>query len=190
LADVQSGFGAFVAFYLAESNWSQENVGLALTIGRHACGGYIAAMRLGIVGRRAVSSRTGRNERFQGAGNALTALLGLFGSYVGKTTIFLATTAMTIPALIALSFIRSGEIDLARTQRGKGRNLPPLALLKLWKNPQLLWFACCLALFFLCAATPSGIFPIPDRAMKISKTMRTSAATLQTQGAWPSSISQ
>ena len=33
LADVQMGFGAFLAFYLAQFDWTVEKVGLALTIG-------------------------------------------------------------------------------------------------------------------------------------------------------------
>src|SRR4051794_32517919 len=33
IADVQTSFGAFVAFYLAEQGWSKQNVGLALTVG-------------------------------------------------------------------------------------------------------------------------------------------------------------
>src|SRR6476619_2008998 len=33
LADVQTGFGAFVAFYLAGLGWSKDQVGLALTAG-------------------------------------------------------------------------------------------------------------------------------------------------------------
>src|ERR1044071_76139 len=33
LADVQVGFGAFLAFYLAENGWSKDDVGLALTVG-------------------------------------------------------------------------------------------------------------------------------------------------------------
>ncbi len=33
IADVQSGFGTFVAFYLAGLGWSQENIGLALAVG-------------------------------------------------------------------------------------------------------------------------------------------------------------
>ena len=33
IADVQTGFGTFVAFYLAKLGWSQGDVGLALTIG-------------------------------------------------------------------------------------------------------------------------------------------------------------
>lgn len=33
IADVQTGFGTFVAFYLAHLGWSQSRVGLALTVG-------------------------------------------------------------------------------------------------------------------------------------------------------------
>ena len=33
LADVQTAFGAFVAFYLADLGWSKGQVGLALTVG-------------------------------------------------------------------------------------------------------------------------------------------------------------
>ena len=33
MADVQIGFGSFLAFYLAELGWSKQNVGLALTVG-------------------------------------------------------------------------------------------------------------------------------------------------------------
>jgi MFS family permease len=33
LADVQTGFGAFVAFYLADLGWTKGQVGLALTTG-------------------------------------------------------------------------------------------------------------------------------------------------------------
>jgi hypothetical protein len=36
IADVQTGFGTFVAFYLAHQGWSQENVDLALTVGGFA----------------------------------------------------------------------------------------------------------------------------------------------------------
>src|ERR1700746_4181397 len=33
MADVQAGFGSFVAFYLADQGWSEENVGFVLTAG-------------------------------------------------------------------------------------------------------------------------------------------------------------
>src|SRR5712672_1969936 len=33
MADVQVGFGSFLAFYLADQGWSKQNVGFALTVG-------------------------------------------------------------------------------------------------------------------------------------------------------------
>jgi hypothetical protein len=129
LADIQTGFGAFVAFYLADLGWDKGQVGLALSAGTvagliaHLPGGAIidwvpwkrglaaigivmiavsalilalaptfvlvftaeilhgitggiitpaiAAISLGLVGRGAMSARTGRNNAFDAAGNAL-----------------------------------------------------------------------------------------------------------------------
>jgi MFS-type transporter involved in bile tolerance (Atg22 family) len=33
IADVQTGFGSFVAFYLAQLGWSPTRIGLALSVG-------------------------------------------------------------------------------------------------------------------------------------------------------------
>lgn len=127
-------------------------------------GPAVAAISLGIVGQHAMACRTGRNHRFQGAGNALTALLlGVLGSYVAKATIFLATAVLTIPALVTLSFIRSDEIDFARARnaaRGKearGKEAPALHnILDLRKNSQLLWFACGTVPVCRCVASSIG----------------------------------
>jgi Major Facilitator Superfamily len=175
LADIQTGFGAFVAFYLADLGWDKGHVGLALSAGTvagliaHIPGGAIvdwapwkrglaafgivmigasglilalaptfalvfaaeilhgisggivtpaiAALSLGLVGRGAMSARTGRNNAFDAAGNALTAgAMGAAGQYISKSAIFLGAVALCIPALIALSFIRSDEIDDARAR--------------------------------------------------------------------------
>jgi MFS family permease len=215
IADVQEGFGAFVAFYLADLKWSQEAIGLALAIGKAASavslipGGAladavrrkrllvaagivmivlaafilalhptflfvliaelshgasagimspaIAAISLGIVGRRAMSSRVGRNHRFDAAGNALTAVvMGALGSYVGKSTIFLAAAGLAFPALVALAFIRKDEInhDRARNAGKDQEGRPTLqGLTVLLRNRQLLWFALSAALFQLSDAS-------------------------------------
>lgn len=80
----------------------------------------IGAISLGLVGRAAIAVRTGRNYRYAAAGHALTAaLLGAVGAYVAKSAIFVAAAALCIPALIALSFIRSDEIDYARARNAK-----------------------------------------------------------------------
>jgi predicted MFS family arabinose efflux permease len=113
----------------------------------------IAAVSLGIVGRRALSSRVGRNHMFNGAGNALTAAgMGALGSYVGSSAIFFAAAALTLPALLALSFVRGDEIDHDRA-RNAGKDHEGRATLQgftvLLRNRELLWFTCSAVLFQL-----------------------------------------
>lgn len=213
-ADVQTGFGAFVSFYLANLHWSQEDVGFALTLGRLSgvvglipagaltdtirakrglaaaglfmiaiaalilalhptfvfvltaevlhgltagiLGPAVAAISLGLVGRRAMSLRVGRNHRYDAAGNAMTAAaMGLLGKYFTLKAIFVAAATLTIPALIALGRIRGDEIDYDRARNaGKGEKGPNVqSIMELRKNPNLLWFAGCLALFQLADAS-------------------------------------
>jgi MFS family permease len=208
LADVQTGFGAFVAFYLAELGWQKQQVGLALSVGTiaglvaHIPGGAlvdaiswkrgvaaigiimiaasalilalvptfslvfiaevlhgltgglvtpaIAAISLGLVGRGAMSLRTGRNYRFDAAGNALTAAaMGLAGQYFAKSAIFLGAAALCVPALVALGCIRSDEIDYARARNaGVGSRAAKFQrIFELGRNPKLYIFAACLFLF-------------------------------------------
>src|ERR1041385_4541951 len=175
IADVQTGFGTFVAFYLANLGWSQGDVGLALTVGGLVAvfgqipGGALAdavnwkrglaalgilliglsalilalapsfiavlsaeilhgatagiitpaigAISLGLVGRRAMSMRTGRNYRYAAGGHAVTAaVMGLAGAYYSENAIFITAACLCIPALIALSFIRRDEIDYSRAR--------------------------------------------------------------------------
>ncbi len=208
IADVQTGFGTFVAFYLAGLGWSQESVGFALSLSGFAgvlsqvpggaladaapwkrglvatgvtmicgsalilalaptpamvfaaqllqglSGGFItpaiAAISLGLVGRSTMSLRTGRNFRFAAAGTVLTAAtLGLMGSLVSARAIFFFAAALCAPALIALSLIRSEEIDLARARNAAtGEHAGKLhRVIDLAKNRSLLLFAGCLVLF-------------------------------------------
>ncbi len=179
IADVQTGFGSFVAFYLAQLGWSSAYIGIALSVGAIAGmlsqipGGALAdavtwkrglaaagiimtavaalilalapdiasvfiaqilqgatagvitpaigAISLGLVGRSAMSVRTGRNYRYSAAGHALTgALMGVAGAYIAKSAIFISAAALCVPALIALNFIDSNEIDYARARNAKG----------------------------------------------------------------------
>src|SRR5215467_14203396 len=211
LADVQTGFGAFVAFYLADLGRDKSQVGLALSAGTvagliaHIPGGAIvdwapwkrglvalgivmiatsalilalaptfvlvfaaeilhgvtggivtpaiAAISLGLAGRGAMSARTGRNCAFDAAGNALTAgAMGAAGQYISKTAIFFGAAALCIPALIALSLIRSDEIDYARA-RNAGRGAADIQrIFDLGKNLRLYIFAACIFLFQLADA--------------------------------------
>ncbi len=113
-------------------------------------GPAIAAISLGLVGRRAMSGRVGRNHRFDAAGNAITAaLLGVAGAYLAKRTIFLGAGALTIPTLIALGHIRSAEIDYGRARNAADRNQPRNVqrISLVLRNHPLLIYAGCAVLF-------------------------------------------
>src|SRR5215468_4219798 len=228
LADVQTAFGAFIAFYLADLGWSKGQVGLALTVGTLAGvisqipGGAlvdalrwkrgvtaigigmlcvsalifalmpsfvlvffaeilhgltagivtpaIAAISLGLVGRREMSVRTGRNYRFNAAGNAITAgLMGLAGQYFATSAIFFGAAALCIPALIALSRIRADEIDYARARNaGKGKQAKSYhRIFDLGKNRNLYIFAACVFLFQFADAS---LLPVVGENLAQSKT--------------------
>ena len=208
VADVQTGFGTFVAFYLAQNSWPQSNIGLVLGVGgiagvlsqvpggaltdaltwkrglagigivaigaaalvlaffpdlyavlfaetlHGATAGIItpaiAAISLGLVGRRAMSVRTGRNYRYAAAGNALTAgVMGFAGAYFWSGAMFLIAAVLCVPALIALCTIPGDEIDYARARNaGKGKKALTVArVLDLTKNRRLLLFAAAIVMF-------------------------------------------
>ena len=214
IADVQTGFGTFVAFYLAHLGWSQSNVGLALAVGTIAGvlsqipGGAladatkwkrglvaagigmvgtsalilalkpdtplafvaeilhgsasgvltpaIAAFSLGLVGRQAMSLRTGRNYRFSAGGHALTAaLMGVAGTYLSAGAIFFSAAALCVPALIALSAVRGEEIDYAKARNAAtGKKEVTFArVVDLAKSRRLVLFAGALMLFQLADAS-------------------------------------
>ena len=109
----------------------------------------IAAISLGLVGRSAMSSRTGRNYRFAAAGIIATAVAqGVIGSYFAKNAIFFATAALCALALLALSFIKPNEIDYCRARNatpGEGEKLETVRTLV--RNRTLLYLLLCLVLF-------------------------------------------
>jgi MFS family permease len=116
----------------------------------------IAAITLGITGPRAFTQRTGRNETFNHAGNAVAALLaGGFAYLFGPIAVFYLMAAMAIGSLISVSFISANAIDhnLARgavaTTSGEEH---PSGISVLLANKALLIFAVCCALFHLANA--------------------------------------
>ena len=214
LADVQTGFGTFVAFYLARLGWSERSVGFALTIGGIAGvlsqipGGALAdavrwkrglvavgiamigvaaltlaltpsywlvmlasllqgatagivtpaigAISLGLVGRRDMSLRTGRNFRYAAGGHAATAaLMGVAGAYFAMSSIFIAAAILCIPALVALAVIRPDEIDYARARNAaRGEHADKVTrVFDLLRNHRLVLFTGALVLFQLADAS-------------------------------------
>src|SRR6185312_2545554 len=63
----------------------------------------IGAISLGLVGRRAMSLRTGRNYRYAAGGHAVTAMImGAAGAYYSPGAMFVSAGVLCVPALIAL----------------------------------------------------------------------------------------
>ncbi len=72
----------------------------------------LAAITLGLVGRKKLSHRTGRNESFNHAGNVVAAAsAGLLGHFVGREYIFYLVALMALLSLVSILMVRDEEID-------------------------------------------------------------------------------
>lgn len=213
IANVQTGFGPFIAVYLTAQGWTEFHIGSVLSItglvalitqlpagalvdalrakrvpaaaaalaitasalilavwptysmvliaeilhglASSLLGPAIAAISLGLVGHRAIAERLGRNARFASIGNGIAAtVMGVCGFYFSDRAVFFITAALGLPTLVALSLIRSTEIDPVRArgalpERGEPRAEPVVGLLR---NRGLFIFAGCTALFQLANA--------------------------------------
>jgi len=213
LADVQTGFGPFIAVYLTTQKWTQVEIGLILsvsglvallgqvpggalvdwarsermvaglavaTIGIAALayavwpvfpvvlmaavlqagascvlGPIIAAISLGLVGQLAISQRLGRNARFASIGSALAAAgMGACGYFLSSRSVFFVTVLLTVPAILALTYIRADEInpELAHGAAASENHAITTSILALPRNRRLLEFALVLLMFQLANA--------------------------------------
>jgi MFS family permease len=81
----------------------------------------MAGMTLGIVGRRGLDLRIGRNETFNHAGNVFAAIIaGLLGYWIARRSIFYSTAVFCAVTIVAIFFIRSEEIDFQRSRGYEG----------------------------------------------------------------------
>jgi MFS family permease len=132
-------------------------------------GPAIAAISLGLAGRHGMSSRIGRNYRFAGAGNAVTAaFMGVVGAYISNHAIFVATAILCVPALLTLAEIRANEIDYVRARNSAKRDhtFDLQRLVDFSKNWRLVLFAGALVLFHLCNAS---LLPLVSENLAHSK---------------------
>lgn len=78
----------------------------------------VAAIALGIVGPKAFAARIGRNEAFNHAGNAVSAILaGGLAYFYGPIVVFWLLAAMAVASIFATLAIPAGSID-DRVARG------------------------------------------------------------------------
>jgi MFS family permease len=117
----------------------------------------ISAISLGITGPRAFTRRTGRNETFNHAGNAVAALLAGGLAYLfGPVVVFYLMAFMAVASVVAVSCVSAKAID-HEVARGfdpahATDHEQPSGMAALLTNRPLLLFAICCALFHLANA--------------------------------------
>ena len=134
------GFGAFLAFYLANLDWSKQDVGLVLMVGGLA---GVAAQLPGKMEARA-------HCRWRTYGGVVRLdPMGALAIYLSSSVIFIAAAILCIPTLLAVYQIRPHEIDYARARNAAKRDhtFDVQRVMDLGKNRKLLVFAVCMVLF-------------------------------------------
>jgi MFS family permease len=112
----------------------------------------IAAITLGMVGPKAFAKRTGRNEAFNHAGNAMAAVIaGVSAYFFGPIVVFYLMAATAAASIIATLAIPAGAIDhnIARGLADDHDHTKhqPSGLAVLLACKPLLIFAACITLF-------------------------------------------
>ncbi len=80
----------------------------------------IAALSLGLVGRRLLDARISRNESFNHGGNFVAAgLAGGLGQYLGYHWIFYLVCGFAVASAAIVTLINPGEIDHERARGGE-----------------------------------------------------------------------
>jgi MFS family permease len=110
----------------------------------------IAALSLGLVGRRLLDGRVSRNEGFNHAGNLLAAVLaGALGQYFGYHWIFYLVCAFAVACAAIVTLINPMEIDHERARGGEdpANKCEPIPLRDLLRRRDLIIFLASVVLF-------------------------------------------
>jgi MFS family permease len=110
----------------------------------------IAALSLGLVGRRLLDARISRNESFNHAGNLAAAVLaGGFGHYLGTHWIFYLVCAFAVASAAIVTLINPKEIDHDQARGGEDpiHKGEPIAFGDLLKRRDLSIFLASVMLF-------------------------------------------
>jgi predicted MFS family arabinose efflux permease len=116
----------------------------------------VAAISLGVAGRKLFDRRQGRNQTFNSAGNVVAAVsMGLIGYFLSNRDIFFFVVLFTIPTLWALRSIRPQDIDY-NTARGSddadGQAAASSIKVLLTDRPLLIFLICAVLFHFANAA--------------------------------------
>ena len=135
---VSHGFAPVIA--------AQVALGVASTV----VGPALAAISLGLVGRRRMDARVSRNQSFNSGGNFTAAILaGTLGQYLGFDWVFYLVCGFAVASALAVRLINPREIDhdLARGGEDRPYDGGPLPLRDLLRRRDLLVFLGTVILF-------------------------------------------
>jgi MFS family permease len=110
----------------------------------------IAALALGLVGRRLLDARISRNEGFNHAGNLTAAVLaGSLGQYLGYQWIFYLVCAFALGSAVIVTLVDPREIDHQRARGGEDptHSGEPIPFRELMKRRDLRIFLASVVLF-------------------------------------------
>lgn len=110
----------------------------------------IAALSLGLVGRRLLDARVSRNESFNHAGNLIAAVLaGTLGKVLGYDWIFYLVCAFAVASAGVVTLINPREIDHDRARGGEDQahTGKPIPVRELLRRPDLRIFLISVVLF-------------------------------------------
>jgi MFS family permease len=108
----------------------------------------IAALSLGLVGRRLLDARVSRNEGFNHAGNLLAAILaGTLGQSLGYHWIFYLVCAFALGSALIITLINPAEIDHEQARGGEDATHQPVPFQDLLKRRDLIIFLASVVLF-------------------------------------------
>jgi predicted MFS family arabinose efflux permease len=108
----------------------------------------IAALSLGLVGRRLLDARISRNEGFNHAGNLTAAVLaGSFGHFFGTNWIFYLVCAFALASAAVVTLIDPKAIDHEQARGGEDSSHEPIPFRDLLKRRDLRVFLASVVLF-------------------------------------------
>ena len=113
LGDIQTGFGPFIAVYLATQKWSQTDIGLVLSIG--ALAGLFSQVPGGwlVDSVRSERSAAARRRRGHRSGAFMIAVWPVFLAVAASRALQAVSTSVLSPAIAAISLGLVGRHALA-----------------------------------------------------------------------------
>ena len=128
----------------------------------------VSAISLGIVGRQGFTSRVGRNEAWNHAGNVATAIAaGIAGYLIAPAAVLWMVAALSVASAIAVCRIDASAInhEVARGEE-EGLRRAPEALSVLLANKPLLWFTASITLFHFANA---AMLPLAGEKLSVGE---------------------